>query len=460
MRSGIENIPYAGVVLLFDVCEAVEFLTSVASDVKVSRAWPPQMPAGELTRSPVAARVGALAEADGLQLFHFEHRVHLDLPDDWVPAHDPALARAPLWLGAVLPERKYQGFRVDQAIGGFHPGMRAKWGTHELCHALVGFAWHPGVSPLFIGTASRLSELLPVVLWYALDEVHLRRCELHQQAGSTYRRTCEACEACASVKVDEELAARRLVQAHDFLERELAAVARTRAVGRPVPHIYGSLDLCSDGVAYAAAHGPRMLSPEFEVYADAFMVENGGWVQTLDELEQRVIEVTRGLVLGTPVRPLAPTAAHGQARWIAQDLAWRLLTVAHDTDGDVHRELLALVDSLAQVHSLTVSSDSSAEMVGTAARAGLDHVMSGYRALHGEYMLPDPEDMFSLGYDLLGVSDGRSVSQLIDGLHSGLPVTCALLGDRLPELVSAFAKDDVWERVPLGRRFAAWMVGK
>ncbi|MFT7520306.1 MAG: hypothetical protein ACI9MC_002451, partial [Kiritimatiellia bacterium] len=44
--------------------------------------------------------------------------------------------------------------------------------------------------------------------------------------------------------------------------------------------------------------------------------------------------------------------------------------------------------------------------------------------------------------------------------HSGLPVTCALLGDRLPELVSAFAKDDVWERVPLGRRFAAWMVGK
>ena len=35
-------------------------------------------------------------------------------------------------------------------------------------------------------------------------------------------------------------------------------MARSRREGRPVPHRHGTLDLASDGVAYAVAHGLRL----------------------------------------------------------------------------------------------------------------------------------------------------------------------------------------------------------
>jgi hypothetical protein len=417
-------------------------------------------PPRDLARSPAAACVARLAAAQGLRLYHYEHRHHLPLPEDFVPEHAPELAVAPEWRGGVLPERKYQSFRHDQAIGSFHPGMRGKWTAHELCHALVGFAWRPGATPLFLATASRLAELLPVVLWYFLDEAHLRRCPVHRESGPLYRRLCLACEAAASARVDDLFAHMHLDGGRDFFEREVRAIRRTLVLGEPVPHLYGSLDLCSDGVAYAAAHGPRLSSEAFERFADGFLVECGGWVRSLDALEARALDVLRAIVEGAPLDPLAPSASHGRARWVLQDLGWRLLELWHQTEGEAAEGLLSLVDRLAAEIPATADPSRAGDAVLASACAALGEAAQGYRALHEDWVVPDPDAVFALGYAVPGLGAGSHVGSLVEGVRSALPLTAGLVGADLPARVASFAATDAAVRVPIGRRFATWLLGR
>ncbi len=68
----------------------------------------PGAPEHELARSGPAAVVGRLARASGLRLSHFEHRVHLPLPEPWRPLDRPDLdgARRSLQaLGVLVPAR-------------------------------------------------------------------------------------------------------------------------------------------------------------------------------------------------------------------------------------------------------------------------------------------------------------------------------------------------------------------
>lgn len=421
--------------------------------------WPFGAPARELTRSPAAARVGVLAAEAGLGLFHAEWRQPLDLPEDWVPAHDPSLARAPTWAGGVQPERKYQSFRHDQAIGSYHPGMRAKWTAHELLHGLVGFAWHPGASPLFLATAGRLAELLPVVLWYFLDEAHLHRCEIHRHGGALYRRVCPECEVLAGPQIDELHAEAFLEAGRAYVERELLAIARTRRLGRPVPHVHGSLDLCSDGVAYAAAHGARLRSEVFHRFVDGFCVERGGMVTSLDALEARVVAVLDALTDGPAPPSLAPTRAHGEARWILQDVGWRLLCLAHETEGEAHEALLGFADGLASACDRTTDASASPDSVTAECRTAVAAAFAGYAALHDEWILPPPADVFAVGYDLAGLPVGRSRSNVEAGVRSAVPWVARLLDGALPGVVDGFLTQDHPVRAPIGRRFATWFAG-
>ena len=149
-------------------------------------------PDHELSRSPAAARVGRLAAASGLALNHFEHRVHLPVPDHWLPDDRADLGGT----GGHLVEHKYAHHRNDDLLGSFNPGHRAKWTAHELCHGLAGFAWRPGATPLFHALSARLSEVVPVALWYFFDEAGLRRCPDHD--GPLFGLYCPACEAAAT----------------------------------------------------------------------------------------------------------------------------------------------------------------------------------------------------------------------------------------------------------------------
>lgn len=435
----------------FDPAVAADRLADLARRPPASpHGWPAGAPHGELVRSPAALRVATLAAADGLFLFHHELRHHAELPDDWVPAERADLADPPAWADGVLPERKYQQFRHDLPIGGFNPGHRAKWTTHELCHGLVGFAWRPDATPFFHATAGRLAELLPVTLWYFLDEAFLRRCPVHTDEGALFRAFCPDCDAVAAPRLDDSDAARRLADGRRFLDRELAAIARTRRLGRPVPHVWATLDLCSDGVAYAGAHAARLSSEAFRRFAALFLVDDGGVVSSLDALEARVVAVAAALAGGDDPPPLAPTPAHGRARWTLQDVGWRLLSVWHDTGGACADALFGVIERLAAAVPATRDPDEDATAVTAAA---LRRALSDYEALAEEWTLPPTDDVAAVGYPLID-DHGVAWSSLEDGVRSAAPLAAARLGERFAGEVRAFAAADRPRRAPLPLRWS------
>ncbi len=371
-------------------------------------------PPHELARTPAAARIGELAHDAGLFCFHFEHRVHLPLPEHHVPVGRPELTEPPVWADGVLPEPKYQSFRHDLPLGSFHPQHRGKWTAHELAHGLVGFGWSPRATPFFHATAGRLAEVLPVALWYWFDEAFLRRCPLHQGGGALFRLFCRDCERVQAPTSDDPRAVDRIAAGLAYMDAELAAVRETRERGVVVPHRHATLDLSSDGVAYAQSHGERLGSAEFADFVERFVVDGGGLSGSLDALVDRVVEVTRALLLDEPLRPLAPSPAHAQARWILQDVAWRLVCVHCQTGGDAAAGLQGALDGLAQAVSATTDADRDPRDV----HAALVAAAETYRALHGEYDLPDPADVFALGYAVGGLSHRGegAIRQLAEGL--------------------------------------------
>jgi hypothetical protein len=390
----------------------------------------PNVPMHELTRSRAAAETGRLAARAELFLAHYEHRVRMPMPEHWCERPD----EVPQWMDGVLPEPKYAAFRHDLPVGTFHPGQRAKWTAHELCHRLVGFAWRREAPPLFTATASRLAELLPVVLWYFLDEVGLSRCEAH--TGPLFRTFCPDCEQAAlrgPLPLRPEQAEPLLRDAQRFVQAELDAIARTRQLGRPAPHVWGSLDLCSDGVAYARGHHARLSSPAFLAFADRFLqAPEPMWCSSIEELEQRVLDTLRALACG------APLEVRGEAaRWARWDLAQRVLEVWEQCEGEAADELLSQVDALA-------------------GSAPLPAVLERYRALHDEYDVPAPEDVFGVGYDLDEVPS-RSVAQVARGLETVTPLVQMLAHDANLDLVAPFVAQDPADRAPLGVRFSRWL---
>ncbi|MEZ4468768.1 MAG: hypothetical protein R3F43_31150 [bacterium] len=387
-------------------------------------------PDHELARSPAAARVGHLAAASGLALNHFEHRVHLPPPDHWLPEGRADLGGA---ASGHLVEHKYAHHRNDDLLGSFNPGHRAKWTAHELCHGLAGFAWRPGATPFFHALSARLSEAVPVALWYFFDEAGLRRCPDHD--GPLFGAFCPACEAAATLG-PRPLTARDEAFLRDglaFVDRELAAVERSRRLGRPVPHRYATLDLASDAMAYAASHHLRLASPEFHRYFELFHAGEGSGAQgDLDGLAHRVEQLAAALAGRGTVAPWPLDTATLRAR----DVGWRLLQVAAECEG----EALDTLDSL---------------VVLLATRpAAMEEVLTTYRAATEEWWLPPADEVFAVG----GPGPlGRSAAGLLQAIADALPGTEAVVGDELGPLVDAFVQGEPPTRGPAPRRFARWL---
>lgn len=414
-----------------DPTRCAEWLRETAAQGLVGP-WPRGAPARDYQRSPAAAAVGRLAALDGLFAFHFEHRRHLDLPERWSSREDPMR-----WTQGVLAERKYQSFRHELAVASFHPGHRSKWGTHELCHALVGFSWSANATPLFHATAARVAELLPVALWYFFDEAFLRRCPDHEGGGGLYRTLCPGCERVAAPWLNDPWAVAHIEDGLAFVEGELDAVRRTLKDGRPVPHVVGTLDLCSDGLAYARAHHDRLNSEVFAMWMDRFAVDGGGWSPSIPTLIERLEAVLAAVLMGADLEPLCPPDEHD--RWMRQDLGARLLQVLADTDGECATALLGVVDGLA-------SGDP------------IERVVAAYAELEIDWYVPETQSVFACGYPIEQTGHGSDIDQLSEGLRSALPATCLLAGDELSDWVRGFAPADRWERRGLGRRFAAFLL--
>lgn len=400
---------------------------------------PDDTPDAERRRTPAAATIGRMAAEQGIFSFHFERRTHLPLPAVWVPADQQEHAEPPGWDAGILPERKYQSFQHDLIAASFHPHHRAKWGAHELCHGLVGFGWTPGATPFFHATAGRLAELLPVALWYFFDEANLRRCPDHQGGGALFRLQCHRCEALAAPLADDDRALGHLRDGLAFVDRELAAIARSTRLGRPVPHRWATIDLCSDGVAYAHAHALRLGSPAFGAYIERFCVADGGWSPTLDALEARVLAVLGALLTDGRAPDLAPSPDHGRWRWIAQDLAWRTLSCT----GWRSPAKQQVLDACERLVVATQAADADLHAASQALCAALQ--AAGDEA----------HDVATTGYPIPGIAPAWEA--LADGLSSCMPITQAWLDDAFAPTVQAFALDDGWTRAHVAQRFSTWL---
>jgi hypothetical protein len=379
----------------------------------------------ELRRSSAAQAIGEAAAASGLLLAHFERRVHLAPPDDWLPRERPDLR------GQRADEHKYQHHANENPLGSFNPAHRAKWSAHELCHGLVGFAWKPDAPPLFRVLAAQLSEVVPVALWYFFDEADLRRCPRHD--GPLFTAECPACEAIATHPTAALHPRNWRAEGKAFVERELAAVRESMRIGQLVEHRYATLNLSSDALAYATAHAGRLTSPSFARYIQLFHPDDRmGCHPSLEALIARIETVTECLFEGTAIPPLRST----RAEIVAQDLGWRLLMTAADCEGEAADVLDALAVRLAEDPRSTPA------------------VVEGYRAAAQDWWLPPPADLFAVGYPL-DATHSLHPGSTEAALTRTCPNAMALLDENAAEWIAAFMQVDQ-TRGPTALRFADW----
>lgn len=407
-------------------------------------------PLPDLARSPVATRIARLAQARGLFLFDYEARLQLELPEHWLPVARPDLdvsGEPPTWHRGLLAESKYLSFRHDVLIGSLHAGHRAKWTAHELCHGLVGFAWRPDASALFMALAARLAEVLPVAVWYFLDESGLTRCPRHAhhvELGPGFCRDCERVQASREVRdPDRDF----VLRGRHFIERELASIKNAMSTGRPDYHPHGGIDLMTDGLSYAAAHQARLRAPETNsVMAHLFADPTSGRFDTLEAMLTHVETLAEDLIAASlgEDRPL-PDLVSSHDRFIAQDVAGRLAQVAAETDGECGAALLDLVAKLGAGESII-------------------SIIETYRTLHEDFELPDLEDLFAVGYPFTtqlaesaraAESLGLSRTLLADGLRSacGASVERLTLQGSFDAHLDTFLTTRTPSRRPLARRF-------
>jgi hypothetical protein len=401
-------------------------------------------PAQEHLRSRAAQRVARLARRSGLFFSHYEQRAQLPLPATWLS--EGATPEPTRFAGGVLAEPKYQAFRHDLLVASFHPSHRAQWTAHALCHALVGFAYKPSATMLFHALAAWLAELLPVALWYFLDEADLTRCPRHHHEGPLFQTYCEACERTALIgpRAPDRETARKLRDGRRYVKRELAAIARSRRLGRVEGTRFATIDLAEDALQYASAHGARLRAPEMARLCAQFFTPRQGLHGSLEALEARVIAALDALTGRGTLPPWRAT----RWDWAAQDVGYRLLSVRARQTGSLCAALDALIDALAAART----------------ERGLIACARGYEALHAETRgarraratLPTPERLFAVGYALPG-GYGKDLGQLRDGIASACPGTLQALGKEAALCVSAFAASDEAERTALGKRFARFL---
>jgi hypothetical protein len=292
------------------------------------------------------------------------------------------------------------------------------------------------MSRLWHAQAARLAEVLPVALWYFHDEADLRRCARHTGGGALFGVRCRDCDDAASQGPLPDTDNRWHEGGREYVQKEIDAAWRSLKEGRSVPNRHGPLELGSDGLAYASAHGALLQDEVFFRYLDLFFDEGVGWQPSIEALIARVQALQEMLVGGKPAPALVGSATH----WVAQDLGWRLLQVMVETEGECAESLDQIAERLA---------DNPTD-------EGLLELVESYTALHEDWVLPAPEELFAVGYPLPG-GLGHSLTQLEEGIRSALPGTTILLGGRLPSLISEFSRVDLWERKPLGDRFAAFL---
>ncbi|MCB9507423.1 MAG: hypothetical protein H6698_05345 [Myxococcales bacterium] len=408
------------------------------------------LPVGEVAASYFGLRSIALAALEGAAVAHHEVRAAVAWPSELAGGDEVDDADAQ-WDRGVFRFAKYRAFLQDEPFAGFNPDHMAKWGPHELLHRAAGFFWRDDASSWEHYLGARLNELVPVVVWYGLDEVaRLDRVGFDRAldaddrlvaperalwlAGPTPLRTAAA----ASIE--------HLRTAIVHFERELAAIDRELATGLQVSIPTNGLDASSDAIAYVVGHGPRLASARFAALADHVLVPNeqamdSGVCTSLRRYRDRVEALFDRLVFGDIELDLRVARARMQAR-VVWDVAQRAV---HADRANIVRLSPALAAAGLAVAQAWAGDATPAASAAAGVLAALPAATSKVVAALG---IPP-----GVARDTLGDAATASPEQLAEGVASVAPATLAALERVAPDWVAhAVSADALWARAPLATR--------
>ncbi len=403
-------------------------------------------PHGEVVASPFGLRAVALAADAGAALVHHELRDHLGWPHDADVAEETLDPDHGTWSRGVLLHGKYQGFLQDDPFAAFNPGHMAKWTPHELLHRAAAFCWREGQSRWELYLGARLNELVPVVLWYGVDQIGRRATVPFDRTEWSARPASPREDARWLDADDAELLAiaragvplLRAGLAH--FEAELAAIDAELAGSGPVRVPHAFLDASSDAIAYAAAHAGRLASRSVTRCFARLLRDGRDVFAHAGDYRDAVEQLHDALLFGTFTLDARRAAARRDAR-LLRDVLQRAAHLGWST----FRRLVPDLESAAA--ELDAAEDGRAPDLARwreriADRVGLDVC----------------ERLFSTGLPAeLDPSEGRlparSLAILRDGLDSIVPRATADIEECDPNALGAFAGSlDLWSRAPLAER--------
>jgi len=265
-------------------------------------------PLNDLLQSPISAKIALLGYNDGRHFYHHEARGYIPTPPEMGPSltvwkQDSLL---PIWQDGIRISPKYFSFFLDIVLPPFHPNHRQKWRPHELLHTQSKFYYQNEMTRFQFYVGARISELLPVVHWYHLDEILRPRCQKHQ--GKTlYTTYCPDCEQLVSPFWEHEISDQLLAIAHhkaidsiDHFQQEIDSIKEELRSGAPVTTCWGKLNASSDSIGYLHSHWNRIQSFGQRYYIENFLTPGVDYFSDLEELLEHNIALFQFLTLENP----------------------------------------------------------------------------------------------------------------------------------------------------------------
>lgn len=399
-------------------------------------------PLAEVVATPFGLRAVCVAANAGSALVHHELRVRPDWPATWQADEDVADAQDGVWDAGVLHAGKYAAFLQDEPFAGFNPGHLAKWTPHELCHRAGAFFWRDDATAWEWYLGARLNELVPVSLWYGLDQA-LRGDSEPFEAATAARTpgvTLADCQWWDTTPSDAALqvAAARLQDAARHFTREWDAITLERAGARPVavshPELRASLDASSDAMAYVVGHARRL--PAMARLMGSVLTPGVHYDTTIEAYATRTEALFDALVFGALQFEPALAAPRRDARRV-WDWLQRTATL-----GEMHLRTI-----------LRRHADVQQALAGAWSGAPLDlatwqgHVQGALRA-------GDQAIVFADGWRG-GAPTEAVLQQVNDGFASLSAHLPGWLQDQTDAVSRAALDDTLWTRAPFAARWTA-----
>lgn len=366
----------------------------------------------EVAASPFSLRACAWAANEGFFSVHHELRMPVPWPvslEGGAEVHDP---RHGTWEEGRLLVGKYRSFLQDEMVVVRDPNHHAKWTPHELLHRVMRFLWRPGVSSRELYLGARLNELLPVVLWYGLDEVLRLDGVPFRREASTREPEAQPSRAQWWTLPAEGLMDRARVEAHafraaiDHYRHEMDAIATEIGSAETVRVPHPFLDASSDAMAYVAGHHRRLRAPAVTLLLDTLTVSGRDRDTCPRDAWRRVHAGLQHLLYGEIVLDSARARIRATGRAL-----FDLLHRAAHTLEDVIHPFFRLLPEARETLDAALEGTRAVDLVAWTERVGAT-LGDGSARLHA----------LSAGHRGRSLS-GPAKVRLVEGLRSCLPAT-------------------------------------